>query len=312
MSNFCVKCGTKLDEGVRFCQSCGAPVSKPAQDSPAKTFQNKPAIKNPDIDARDASDAEGEVRLEGSTSVSTSLGGGPIDIIRSGVTGVFSAFKNAFKNPKALIPAIILGVIWLTIMVIHAAGKNPLPVKILSFLSFSSLGTSGNILKYIGVLLGKGIFATALFSLVANLTKKDKSQKQSPSDLFKNGLGVSLETLWSWLLGLGASFIFFLILTGGISTYSFMGGIAFAYAAAKSASNNGFINKLFTSILGKKNPKYGSGITRGMAAGFAVSAVFAIFNIRLLIPGIVLIVMSAVMLILNMKGIAVLGKKEAK
>ncbi len=41
---FCGKCGTKVDEGVKFCPSCGAPMAAPQQaaqpEQPAQNTQN--------------------------------------------------------------------------------------------------------------------------------------------------------------------------------------------------------------------------------------------------------------------------------
>lgn len=43
--NFCTKCGTKVIEGTKFCQSCGTPVEQ-AQVSPNSTTAN-PTVANP-------------------------------------------------------------------------------------------------------------------------------------------------------------------------------------------------------------------------------------------------------------------------
>ena len=37
---FCGKCGTKVDEGVKFCPSCGNPMEAPASEQQAQTQQN--------------------------------------------------------------------------------------------------------------------------------------------------------------------------------------------------------------------------------------------------------------------------------
>ena len=37
---FCGKCGTKVDEGVKFCPSCGNPMEAPAPEQQAQTQQN--------------------------------------------------------------------------------------------------------------------------------------------------------------------------------------------------------------------------------------------------------------------------------
>ena len=37
---YCGKCGTKVDEGVKFCPSCGNPMEAPAPEQQAQTQQN--------------------------------------------------------------------------------------------------------------------------------------------------------------------------------------------------------------------------------------------------------------------------------
>lgn len=37
---YCGKCGTKVDEGVKFCPSCGNPMEAPASEQQAQTQQN--------------------------------------------------------------------------------------------------------------------------------------------------------------------------------------------------------------------------------------------------------------------------------
>ena len=36
----CEKCGTKVDEGTKFCPSCGNPMEAPALEQQAQTQQN--------------------------------------------------------------------------------------------------------------------------------------------------------------------------------------------------------------------------------------------------------------------------------
>lgn len=40
---YCGKCGTKVDEGVKFCPSCGNPMEAPAPEQQAQTQQAQPA-----------------------------------------------------------------------------------------------------------------------------------------------------------------------------------------------------------------------------------------------------------------------------
>ena len=50
--SFCGKCGTKVDEGVKFCPSCGNPMEAPAPEQQAQTQQAQPAGDQNDFSAK--------------------------------------------------------------------------------------------------------------------------------------------------------------------------------------------------------------------------------------------------------------------
>ena len=49
---YCGKCGTKVDEGVKFCPSCGNPMEAPASEQQAQTQQAQPAGDQNDFSAK--------------------------------------------------------------------------------------------------------------------------------------------------------------------------------------------------------------------------------------------------------------------
>ena len=49
---YCGKCGTKVDEGVKFCPSCGNPMEAPAPEQQAQTQQAQPAGDQNDLSAK--------------------------------------------------------------------------------------------------------------------------------------------------------------------------------------------------------------------------------------------------------------------
>ena len=49
---YCGKCGTKVDEGVKFCPSCGNPMEVPAPEQQAQTQQAQPAGDQNDFSAK--------------------------------------------------------------------------------------------------------------------------------------------------------------------------------------------------------------------------------------------------------------------
>ena len=53
------------------------------------------------------------------------------------ISGYIRQSLNALKNPKQLIPTVVLGIFWLALALLGSFGINPLPVRILSFLTFA-------------------------------------------------------------------------------------------------------------------------------------------------------------------------------
>ena len=49
---YCGKCGTKVDEGVKFCPSCGNPMEAPFPEQQAQTQQAQPAGDQNDFSAK--------------------------------------------------------------------------------------------------------------------------------------------------------------------------------------------------------------------------------------------------------------------
>jgi len=53
---------------------------------------------------------------------------------------------NVLKNPKQMIPTAKLGLFWLVLALLGPFGINPLPVRILSFLTFAHGGMFDGVL----------------------------------------------------------------------------------------------------------------------------------------------------------------------
>ena len=131
----------------------------------------------------------------------------------------------------------------------------------------------------------------------------------------KGAFGVSLDTLFAYLTGIGCALLFFLFISGGATRISFMGGIGMMFVFAKAALHNGFLQKIISSITSKGKTKAGAGVLgfiRGMASGSALGAFIGLIGINLIfiIIGCLLIASGTVMMILQVKGVIKLGKEE--
>ena len=236
---------------------------------------------------------------------------GPGKVMGNGARSFFSSLGSLFKEPKRLIPVALLAAVWLTLDILKACGINPIPTRILSFLTFANGGMSGGFLGAVGGILGKGIFAGAVASLIGLFTRKSGG-KRSFGETLKGAFGVSLDTLWAYLCGIGGAMLLYLFISGGATRISFMGGIAAAFLAARSAVSGGFLGRLLASFTKGKtvsNPQV-QGILRGLSVGFGAAALIGLSDIDLIliIAGSVLLAGGAVMMILQATGAVKLGK----
>ncbi|MBP5245212.1 MAG: zinc ribbon domain-containing protein [Clostridia bacterium] len=331
MPGKCPRCGNDVSANEKFCRSCGSKLSmKPPTESPSKGIE--PSENNgvtiasggkkegalPGLVSTMAQASAGEVAV-GTMNVGIPLGNlGVFKTIGGGIKQFFFSIKSSFQSPKKFIPAIVLCVIWLALAIMQAAGFNPFPVKMMAFLTFAEAGMSGGFVGALGGILGRGIFAGALTSLVATIARKNKGEKKSFGQKIKGALGISLETLFPWVFGIGFAILSLAVMSGGvIGRYSFMGGIAAAFLAGKAALNNGFLQKLTSAVSSKfKCGKTGggSGFLRGMTTGFTMAAFLGLFNINLVlvITGAVLSFAGLVLTILQKTGVINLGKEAAK
>ena len=334
---FCTKCGHKLPENAQFCVACGQPVSgasaKPANTpkTPAPTPPQAPAPNAPQPQAPatqapapnapqpqafrfGAAAVSGEAAygaIGAAMNAATNALPGPGKVIGAGVKSFFASVGGACKDPKRLIPAVVLAAVWLTLNVLQASGIDPLPTQVVSVLTFAGGGMSGGLLGAVGGIVGKGIFAGAVVALIGLFTRKG-GEKRSFGETLKGAFGVDLTTLWGYLAGIGAAMLLYLFISGGATRLGFMGGIAAAFLAARAALSGGFLQKLFGSFTKSKSPSNPSvqGLMRGLSVGFGAAALIGLSNVNLIliIAGSVLLVGGGVMMILQATGVVKRGK----
>ena len=304
----CPECGNDLPDNSRVCDKCG------------KTFEDvsHPAEQEKQENKFNASGSSGETALAsfgmGALNSATDSIPGPGKVIVTSVKSFFSSIAAAFKNPKQLIPAFIIAVIWLVLNILQSCGINPLPTQILSFLTFANGGMSGGFLGAVGGIIGKGLFAGAIGSIVSLIINKSKSGKTSKGGGLKGALGFSGDALGAYITGAGLAVFLFLFISGGATRMAFMGGMAASYLAGRSVLTNGFLTRLLTSITSKGKTKASpipAGIVKGLCAGFALSSLLGLINVWLvhIILGSVLLVGGIVLIILQKTGVLKIGKE---
>lgn len=348
---FCSKCGKQLPDGAKFCGVCGTPVLKtgaqtqvpaqpmaqpqiPAQQAPmtrTQVPQQQAPMVQAQIPAQQAPMAQAQVPPQtvrftapagageaamgvlqsgAAAAVRTIPGAG--SVLGSTITRFFASIGSAFKDPKRLIPALVLAVVWLVLDILTAVGVVSLPTSVLSFLTFARGGLSGGIAGAVGGLLGKGLLAGAVTSVVGLMTRKKTGEKSS-GNLFSRCFGVSGDSAAAWVTGIGLSLLLYSFISGGATGGAFMAGVAASYLAARSALTNGFVQRLAASLTSKGKAVAGpgaAGFVRGLSVGFALAAAmsFVVPPAVYLIGGGVILGVGLILLVLQALG--VIGKSK--
>lgn len=191
------------------------------------------------------------------------------------------------KNPKQMIPTVVLGLVWLVLALLGSYGINPLPVRILSFLTFAQGGMFGGVFGAVGGILGKVVVAVFLNTAIIPLFQK-KAPFSGISGGFKGFFGAlavkSITAIAPLLGGIGFSLLLYAFMN---STQSLQNGIvgvvAFVMLLQNMGRQGGFLWGLVFSVANNiskgRTPSYTivsriiSGMTLGFALGVALSAI---------------------------------------
>ncbi|MBQ6292639.1 MAG: zinc ribbon domain-containing protein [Lachnospiraceae bacterium] len=239
---------------------------------------------------------------------------GPFKVIGSSIKTFISSVAAVIKEPKKLIPALVLAVIWLVLNILQATGVESEFTDILSFVTFAKGGMSGGIAGAVGGILGKGLFAGAVTMLIGRIGRKGSGEKRSLIERLKGSFGFSSETLFLWLTGAGAAMLIFLFISGGDTRSAFMAGLACTFLSGSAALSNGFVKQILSSFVRKSKTDVSgkvSELIRGGTAGFAAASFIGLSGIRLILSllGGFLFVGGIVMIILTKAGVVMYRKK---
>jgi hypothetical protein len=267
MHHYCWHCGAQLTPGKMFCRSCGARIQAVAPPNTA------PHSAQPVPSGERWGKAEHLQQL------------GLAAYLKAGVGAGLASFRQTLKNPKQLIPMLALGALWLALSILPALGINPLPVQLLSFLTFAQGGMYGGVLGAVGGVMGKAVFAYFVSALLLPLFS-GKNPFRGMGGGFKaffSGLAAqSASAAASLLMGLGLALVLYNFFTGNAGLVSSMAGVfGFILALKSLLSKGGFVWGLLLTAASKftkgRTPSQEaarhavSGYAAGSAAGMALS-----------------------------------------
>jgi hypothetical protein len=286
MGKFCTGCGTSLNKVTKFCTKCGANVFQSNEPTQISAGQPDAAKSEQEIPKtmKSAKKKPSAVETSADSSLRSPMGAGKFiaEYIRQSLT--------VLKNPKQMLPTVVLGLIWLVLALLGSFGINPLPVRILSFLTFAQGGMFGGVLGAVGGILGKVVVAVFLNAAIVPLF-----QKKAPfsgigggiKDYF-GGLAVKSITAVAPLLGgVGASLLLYAFMNSTQSLQnSIVGIIAFVMLLQNLGRQGGFLWGLAFSTANSlskgRTPSY-IGVTRcisGMTLGFALGVALSAMGLR--------------------------------
>jgi hypothetical protein len=212
--------------------------------------------------------------------------------------GVVQYLKNyarqsleVFKHPLRLLPTFVLGAVWLVIGWLSSVMTLPLPLKIVSFLSYAEGGLFGGVLGALGGIVGKVVMAVFVNSAILPLF-----QKKLPFVGVAGGIkgmfsGMTHDTargVAPFLIGLGTALLLYTMMNISQTGLNSMVGIVAAVMLLQNiGQQGGFMFGLLFSIAGSlskgRTPSYIS-ITRmltGLAVGFTLSVAMSTIGLHL-------------------------------
>lgn len=280
MSKFCNSCGAPLNAGAKFCPACGARL---------RTEGPSPGPPLPGHNQGSGPFTNGQMPVTGYDRVSGAEMAGGSGAFGQAPVGLMQIITreviNFLKNPKQLISMAALALFWLVLSLLAARGINPLPVKVLSFLTFAQGGMYAGAWGAVGGVIGKAVFAYFFSVLIMPLFSGKNPFKQMGAGFKGLSAGLAIQSgsaAAELMLGLGPALILFNFFTGNASLVNSMAGVAGFFLALKMLwSRGGLVRSLLiTGACKLSRGRIPSEITinravSGFAAGSALGVVLS-------------------------------------
>lgn len=205
------------------------------------------------------------------------------------ITKVKDTATDLIKNPKKMLPSIVLAGIWLIFSIMSVAGANLPILRFLYTLTYSNGGMFGGLFGAIGGIFGKAVFAACVTGLVNAVIAKKNPFKNLPGEL-KGAFNGGLDAIMPVVMGGGFGILLYWFFNVTASPVNCAVAVAGALTALTSLmSRNGLfftgVFKLLKAISQGKAPSkmMVTRVLSGFAAGFAVSLPLTFIRSRLLL-----------------------------
>ena len=259
MANFCTNCGNPVGENDGFCINCGQKILKIQGQTQPKT-----------LDLITGLDGAAGNSAAGAVSATANIRN-PFLTLFSGARSLVFGFPNLLKNPKALIIAIALTILWTVLGIVNWRGNTNLFTDILSWPVFAKAGLGGGVMGIFGGIVGKGLIGAGFGSLFNGGAKRFG---QGVKEIFR----VKGMNLGSLLFGIGLSGLIYVFSAGYAGRGGSMAGICGLFLSLGAVtSKTGFIHSFAASLSARKGgngakslvPQQYNSFLGGSAGGFA-------------------------------------------
>ena len=188
--------------------------------------------------------------------------------------------KGLLRNPKKLLPTIILSIVWMLFSIMSAMGANIPILRFLYTLTYSNGGMFGGFFGAVGGIFGKAVFATVVNTIVLSLVAKKNpfaNAVKSVKGIFGKAAFSGLSAISPFLIGAGSGLLLywlFNITSSPVNCAVAVVGAVGAFSAI--GKKNGIITSLVYTVAGKLTKgRFPSQVTvnrtiTGFSAGFAL------------------------------------------
>lgn len=214
-------------------------------------------------------------------------------LIFSTIKKLISQIVQVVKEPKRLLPAMILATSWLVLIILPILNINPFFVKFLSWITFANGGVGGNILNKVAGVLGKGIFAYLITLIISD--RQVFSKINSGVKVFYNNLKNIKEPIM--IIGIVLALILYNLIVNDMILINSMAAIVLMITSFKTMIGNGIIKQILGRsfyVLNQKGPKGVTMLMAGVTLGFGLSLPLSVigFNNSGYVGGILLMILA--------------------
>lgn len=188
--------------------------------------------------------------------------------------------KGLLRNPKKLLPTIILSIVWMLFSIMSAMGANIPILRFLYTLTYSNGGMFGGFFGAVGGIFGKAVFATVVNTIVLSLFAKKNpfaNAMKSFKGIFGKAAFSGLSAISPFLIGAGSGLLLYWLFNITSSPVNCAVAVVGAVGAFSAIGNkNGIITSLVYTVAGKltkgrfQSQVMVNRLITGFSAGFAL------------------------------------------